>query len=141
LVLLADLYAFVNREVGVVLKRVQEQVAFPLGHQLYITQDGFVGQLGFGVEGSRVLTAVDDLFEVVELKLLVVRESLDELLLDFWKVVVDDLFGFCGVQFHEGLYLLGQDVAQFLLVPSHFLEFLLLRCVPLFHNDFLEETL
>ena len=67
MVLLADLYALVDREVGVVFKRVQEQVAFPLGHQLHIAQDGFFGQLGFGVEGSRVLTAVDDLFEVVEL--------------------------------------------------------------------------
>ncbi len=141
LVLLTYLNALVDREVGVVLERVEEQVAFPLGHQLDIAQDGFVGEFYFSVEGGGVFAAADDLFEVVELELLVVGEGLDELLLDFWEVVVDDLFGFGGVQLDEGLDLLGQDVAQFLLVPTHFLQLVLLGGVALLNNDFLEETL
>jgi hypothetical protein len=84
LVLLTYLDALINREVGVVLERVEEQVAFPLGHQLDIAQDGFVGEFNFSVEGGGVFAAADDLFEVVELELLVVGEGLDELLLDFW---------------------------------------------------------
>jgi hypothetical protein len=51
------------------------------------------------------------------------------------------LFGFGGVQLDEGLDLLGQDVAQFLLVTTHFLQLVLLGGVALLNNDFLEETL
>lgn len=141
LVLLTYLDTLINREVGVVLERVEEQVAFPLGHQFDISQNGFVGEFNFSVEGGGVFAAADDLFEVVELELLVVGEGLDELFLDLWEVVVDDLFGFGGVQLDEGLDLLGQDVAQFLLVPTHFLQLVLLGRVALLNNDFLKETL
>ena len=72
---------------------------------------------------------------------LIVGKSLDELLLDFGEVVVDDLFGFGGVKFNKGLYLLHENVTKFFFVLHDFLEFLFLSGIPLLDNDFFKQVL
>ena len=74
LLFLADFDALVNREISVVLESLEQLIRFHSGHQFNVTQNGLLGQFVLvGAERSWVLVASDDLFQIIQLQLLVVR--------------------------------------------------------------------
>ncbi len=93
--LFTDLDALVDGEVGVALESLQQLIRFHLGHELDIPQDGLLGEFRLG-KGT-----ADYLLQVLQLQLLVVRQHLDELLLNLRQVVVDDLLRLGGVQLYQ----------------------------------------
>ncbi len=74
------------------------------------------------------------------MEILIVGECLDELLLDFGQVVVDDLFGLGRVQLHQRLDLLGKDIPEAFLVLHDLTQLVLPGGVSLLDDDLLEEA-
>jgi len=87
------------------------------------------------------LICPNDLLKIFELEFLIVREDLDELLLNLRKIIVDDLFGFGGIKLNQGFDFLCENVTESSFIFHDCSEFFFVGGIFLLNNEFGEDIL